>query len=181
MASPLSVIGLSGEIGAGKTTIADRVSRHLGMVRLAFGDLVRHELATRGTEVSRASLQACGEELINTLGYSGLALRLMQQAPDGVPVVVDGIRHLEVAAYYEERYGDRFLLLFLTAPFDVRLTRLRDRDPTCTACQLRQYENHSTESQLAALRSRAHLIVPTSAPLAECVEFILNRLSRSQP
>jgi dephospho-CoA kinase len=59
-----AVIGLAGQIAAGKTTIATRLAARLGIPRVSFGDEVRRVAAERGLPADRAVLQDLGEELI---------------------------------------------------------------------------------------------------------------------
>lgn len=51
------IVGLAGRIGAGKTSLADRLARRHGFVKVGFGDAIKDEVATYFIHVLKAHLR----------------------------------------------------------------------------------------------------------------------------
>ena len=100
------VIGFSGRIKSGKTTIATATASSLDWQCASFGDYVRW-VAIRQNEdpESRAALQRIGESCI-ARGWPAFCHNVLKMVNwrSGMPVVVDGIRHVEAV----EQITDRF-------------------------------------------------------------------------
>ncbi|MBU7038785.1 MAG: AAA family ATPase [Theionarchaea archaeon] len=88
-------IGVSGPIGAGKTTLCTILIER-GYKYLSFGKLVGDIVKKERTIYSRRELQDRGEELIRDLGYPGIVNLLFEKnkVDKASNHVVDGIRHL---------------------------------------------------------------------------------------
>ena len=91
------VIGFSGRIGSGKSTIARAVATKLNCLLASFGDYVRHVARERNILENRINLQEIGRELIEE-NIEGFCRQVFEWSGwiFGNPLVVDGIRHCEI-------------------------------------------------------------------------------------
>jgi dephospho-CoA kinase len=174
-----TVVGFSGGIASGKSSLSMAVSQALGWPRTSFGAYVRVVAAQRGLETTRENCQKIGEELIDE-DVHDFCKNVLAEASwsPGASVVIDGIRHLEVADLLAGmvRPSD-FILIFVELPRAERATRLKNRDGESQP--LERFEQHSTEAQVADLRARADLVVDSDRPVEqltdEVVRFLISR------
>jgi predicted nuclease with RNAse H fold/dephospho-CoA kinase len=118
-----TVIGISGDMFAGKTTAA-RFLEQQGFAYTRISEVIDDVLRQRGEEITRANQQRVGLELHEQKGQRWLCRRAIERVQgDPTRVVVDGLRWAEDAAYFSERYGGRFHHLHIVAPFEARRER----------------------------------------------------------
>lgn len=154
------VIGISGEICAGKTTAA----RHLQQCGLAYGrfsQVLQELLIGRGEPVSRGTLQALGERVHHDPGQRWLCKKLITSMPRGSDMVIDGLRWRMDTAYLTERFGPAFLHLHIDAAPDVR--RERAIALGSSAEDLARAALHPVETEAAALADYADRVIPNNA------------------
>jgi dephospho-CoA kinase len=157
-------IGVSGPIGAGKTTVCGILVKR-GYIHLSFGKLIENLVREQNVNFTRKDLQDTGEELIRNYGYSGLVDLLFQTSKINKisNYVIDGIRHIEVYTYIKKVVGDSFKLIFVEAPLSVRLERIKARSRKDTgitsADQLTALENRDIERMISDLRVFADLTI----------------------
>jgi dephospho-CoA kinase len=172
-----AVVGFSGGIASGKSSLSSAVSEALGWPRTSFGGYVRLVASQRGLEPTRETCQKIGEELIQKDAHDFCKHVLSQVSwSPGKPLVIDGIRHLQVADLLAEmvRPSD-FMLVFADLPRDERKIRLRNRDGGSQS--LEAFERHSTEAQIADLRDRADLVVAIDRPVDQLTDEIVRFLA----
>jgi len=116
-------VGVAGLNGSGKTEVVSFLeSRSFHCASLS--DVIRHDLAREGTELTRENMIERGRALRRNFGPSVLAERAVARLPAG-HCVLDSIRHpAEVAAL---RAAGPFTLLWIEAPDRVRYERVRLR------------------------------------------------------
>lgn len=169
------IIGLSGRIASGKTTLAATVAETLGWPRASFGDYVRSVALERGVALERPKLQALGEELFNADGID-FCNRVLAAAgyAAGCPIIVDGVRHLHVADVLAEIAApSRFHLVYVDADSSLRHARLRDSRGEDSA-HVAEADAHSTENEVPMLREMASLVVDSSEPVNVIAAYIIN-------
>jgi dephospho-CoA kinase len=173
------VIGFSGGIASGKSSLSTAVAQAIGWPRTSFGGYVRTIAAQRGLEPTRENCQAIGEELIEA-DIRGFCKDVLAEASwrPGEPLVIDGIRHLEVADLLADMVRPTdFVLVFVELPRAEREARLKNRDGESQP--LERFEQHSTEVQVCELRARANLVVDGDRPVEqladEAVRFLTSR------
>lgn len=141
-------VGISGEVAAGKSTAADELgARGFGYTRISkVIDLILDE---RGLERSRENHQTVGWELHNEKGQAWLceqAIGLLGNTSK--PLVLDGVRWRDDAAYMKKRYGSAFLHIHILAPEHERKRRFESEKKGIS------YEEviaHPVEQQVAGL------------------------------
>jgi dephospho-CoA kinase len=138
------VLGFSGRIGSGKTTISTAVAEYLGIPRVSFGDYTRAMARYLGIDDShRETLQDIGAFLMRY--PEALCRKVLEQAAyeAGQPLILDGIRHPRVVDEIRKLVAPAQLVLVYIGTAEAELARrheLRsDQD------ELRQLEQHATE------------------------------------
>lgn len=171
------VLGVSGPIKSGKSTLARALGRALGWKVCGFGDAVRAEARRRGITESRATLQALGEELVahDSAGLCGAALAQAEWVA-GAEVVIDGVRHRRVL---EDLWSlvrpAELMLVYVNVPDSVRVERASPSGISPEA--LWAMDQHSTEVEVrTALRRLADLEVDGCQPVEDLVAAVRSRL-----
>jgi dephospho-CoA kinase len=172
-------IGVSGEIAAGKTSIARALADRLPAVYASFGDVVRREAVTRDLPLRRKVLQDLGAKIVAELGPEGLVEELLREisALESTNVVVEGVRHLAVDdALRAVGAASGYHLIFVDTPEPVRAARLAARGELGSG--LAELESHPTERDVhRALRERAEIVV-SGEDAQKAVVQVLTRLGQ---
>jgi dephospho-CoA kinase len=154
-------IAFSGQIGSGKTSLSLAVADALQCPRVSFGLQVREEARHRGLDDSRETLQRLGETLILNHKESFCRSVISQARPNShAPLLIDGVRHIEVLELLRNLLAPRRLVLVhIALDQEVRSTRL--------AGDASAWDSHSTELQVPiALQAHADLILDGTHALA---------------
>jgi dephospho-CoA kinase len=171
------VLGFSGRIASGKTTISQRVSNQLCWPRTSFGDFVRSAaIKAGGNAESRPVLQQFGEMLIAG-GWQNFCENVLAAAewqPTN-PLVIDGIRHVEAVNCLTAIVAPLpFVLVYIAIDEHLRTRRARNRD-----CSTAVEESHSTECAVTGtLQGIAHLVVDGSSAVDAVVADVISFLER---
>lgn len=164
-----AVIGFSGKIGSGKTTVSSSLAKMLNWSRMSFGDYVRATARQRGLAESREVLQRLGESLLAT-DAEGFCRAALAQADwkSGQPLIIDGVRHTLVVEILRRLVKPmRFMLVHIAVDETLRESRLLALGET-NQSSLRQIEKHSTEKDVSlSLQYMADLTVHSSLPVEE--------------
>jgi len=171
------VIGFSGRIKSGKTTISKAVAESLGIEHASFGDFVRYEATRRGVDPeSRHNLQAIGESLIEERGWPQFCRDVLQHAgwKHSHPIIVDGIRHVNaVNALLDIVSPLPFFLVHIQLEEQKRIQRLVDQDFDAQ----RQLDSHSTERDVKnLLPGMADLIVNCNHAIEDIVAAVASTI-----
>jgi predicted nuclease with RNAse H fold/dephospho-CoA kinase len=116
------VIGVSGRISAGKTTVARALER-LGFAYTRYSLVIDDEIRSRGGVPDRLIRQQVGYELHEKYGQRWLSERAIARIPSGSPVVIDGLRWPEDVAFFVERFGSDFVHTHVEAAIETRAMR----------------------------------------------------------
>jgi cytidylate kinase len=172
------VIGFSGGISSGKSTLSKSLANSLDIVRVSFGDRVRAIAKDMGLSESREQLQALGESLIDKdLDQFCLSVLTQAEWQSGQSLIVDGIRHLQVLEMVSQLVAPLpMLLVYVSTEEAVRVERQLSKEGM-EQKQLQYIDTHSTEIQVHnVLQDHADLIVDGSISVEEASQIILNWL-----
>lgn len=120
------IIGLMGQIGAGKGEVSIILEKN-GFEVVVFGDVVREEVISEGLEPNRENTDKISK-LRTGDNPNYWRERVYEKIKNLEKAVVDGIRYPEDAEFFKEKLGDKFILLFVTAPTETRFMRLNKRN-----------------------------------------------------
>ncbi len=148
------IIGISGPIAAGKTTLA-RVLEDMGFAYTRFSLVIDEELAYRGQPLDRHHRQALGDEINRTGRQRWLAERTVARVGAAPAIVVDGLRFPEDHAYLAEQAGGSYVHVYVDADESIRRDRytIRATDGDFDAVAASPVEN-----QVDSMRSLADLV-----------------------
>jgi len=120
------IIGVTGPIGAGKTTIADLL-KEKGFEKTSLSDSLRDELNRRDVAINRDNLRNTGDELREEFGKGVLAEKALEKIGNSDDNwVIESVRLPQEAQAIQEKG----IMIGVTAPDKVRFERtaIRKRD-----------------------------------------------------
>jgi len=144
------VIAFSGPIGAGKSTISQKVADLLRWPRVSFGEYIAKVAADNGQNPrDRTVLQRVGQALV-LADVDGLVDNVLKQADwrkEG-NLIVDGLRHAEVRhALLQKIAPSRLKHVYVTVDEDTRQQRVLEEDKVEPRILMR-YDQDITEAQI---------------------------------
>lgn len=149
-----TIIGVSGAVAAGKTTLA-RMLEHRGFAYTRFSLVIDDELRVQGKPLDRLHRQALGISINRTGRQRWLAERTLSRVGNAPLIVVDGLRFPEDHAFLAERAGENYRHVFVDTDEGMRrdryATRASDGDFDAAV-------NSDVERQVEAMRPLAHSI-----------------------
>lgn len=122
------VIGLTGEIGTGKTTLAEYLRFKHGFKSLRYSQVIRKLYSC---DDSRATLQNLGSDIARSAErQKQLSLEIIREieAHPNVNYVVDGLRHKIDFDTLSEHFGNRFTLFAIQSSFTNKFHRYNKRN-----------------------------------------------------
>lgn len=163
---PTIVIGLSGSIAAGKTTVA-KMLQGMGFRYCRFSEVLESELRSAGQAVNRQTLQALGSKIHHSrFGQRQLQIKLAALVQGADKIVIDGLRHPEDHAFLYERWGFASVHLHIEASKEIRAVRYVSRGNT-TESEFYDAEKHEIERSASNLMLLADHIVENRGSLAD--------------
>lgn len=163
-------IGLTGTNGAGKGEVAAHLKGR-GYAYLSLSDILREELVARGLKAGRDNLIRTGNELRAAYGPDVLARRIMDRVRG--PSVIDSIRNPREVEFFRKQ--ERFVLLAVDAPIEVRFARARARGRDESAATLDEFRRkeelemagNETNQQLALCMAMADRTIVNDGTIEE--------------
>ncbi|WP_431205527.1 patatin-like phospholipase family protein [Bradyrhizobium betae] len=181
------VIAFSGPIGAGKSTISQKVAELLHWPRVSFGEYVQKVAAEYGEDRDdRTVLQRLGQALVlaDVDGFVDGVLREKQwrNAAGEGNLVVDGLRHAEVRhALVQNIKPNTLKHVFVTVDEDTRQQRVFKED-NIEPRLLMRYDQDITEAQIPRIiREYKDIEVSGKLPAPVAAKEIVARLGLQLP
>ncbi|ESS03203.1 MAG: dephospho-CoA kinase [uncultured archaeon A07HR67] len=175
----MNVIGTVGLPGSGKGEAAT-VAEAAGVPVVVMGDVIREECRERGLDPAEHHGQVAGR-LRAEEGDDAVAARTIPRireaadAADTETVLVDGLRSTVELERFREAFGERFTLVAIHAPFELRAERLGDRgrdDSDADLPALRERDAREIELGLDETLDRADVDIDNTGTLAEFRERV---------
>lgn len=120
------VIGVSGPIAAGKTTLAE-ILKAKGFAYTRFSLVIDDILKEKNLPLDRHHRQLVGAEVNRDGRQRELAERTLAKVSGARAIVIDGLRFPDDHAFLREKFGYRFHHIFVSAPDDLRKERYAER------------------------------------------------------
>lgn len=111
------ILGIAGEIAAGKTTLSEYLRFKYGFKYFRYSQIIQ---GLYGCENDRKSLQIIGADIAkNTNAQKQLSLEIIHKIEQGPEYnyVIDGLRHNMDYITLKEYFGDKFKLIFIDTRF----------------------------------------------------------------
>lgn len=174
MAITRNIVVLSGEVGAGKTTLAERLVNRYGARRISTHELLSQRLGGK-VEEERGALQVAGQDLdqqTKGVWVRDGASRIIERSPTTL-VIVDSVRIKSQVDAFRATYGKRVAHVHLRAPLDVLEKRYSARKRTTKFREFGSYSkvrSNKTERNVATLADDADIVIDTACCTAQDVE-----------
>jgi len=122
------VIGLTGTMASGKETVMEALTHKFNSYTVTLSSIIRGELEKKKKIFDRKMLQDMGNELRQKYGGGILARLAIDYLPrDKELIIVDGIRNLGEVEYLKKVFGNKFVLIAVDAPQEIRWQRIQSR------------------------------------------------------
>ena len=154
------ILGLVGELAAGKGTIVNYLKKKHSAVSFRYSDSLRENLELYGLEISRENMQNLSTLLRKNFGENILAKGMVKKVNNSKNniIVIDGVRrHTDI-----ENLGDveGFNLIYITADQKIRYERYIERnenvgDGEMDFEQFQEKEEAETEQQIPEIGAEA--------------------------
>jgi len=171
-------IGISGPIGAGKTTAAKYLSINLGLSYLRYSEILAKLSAADLSE--RSALRDFGWDVMSRGQQNLLNSSLLSEMKGGFSYVIDGLRHPLDFETLSTQDNPTFFLLYIDASPSIRWTRVKNRDGFRTREEFKSADCHPVEGNLSFLKDKAYKILLNEETLGvfeQNLEFTVKELT----
>ena len=158
------ILGIAGEMGSGKGTIAKHVVKEKGGSTHRFSTILRDVLDRVYLEHSRDNLQALSTILRKTYGEDTLAKAMYHDAENDEHdlVVVDGVRRMADITFLKEL--PHFKLIYIEAGMENRYERIAKRgenpdDAKKSFEEFQKAHEDESETQIRDLKNYADYVI----------------------
>ncbi|HRP18564.1 MAG TPA: ribonuclease H-like domain-containing protein [Ginsengibacter sp.] len=158
------VIGISGQIAAGKTTLA-RYFETKGYHYARYSMILTLMMEKLGKEITRPELQKFGNQVNQDIGQRELCRKLLETLPERGDIVIDGLRFPDDHAFWVETFGPAFQHIHIDASIELRRLRFQSREANQLLFEVAQA--HPVEQQLPSLRRLAHVVLTNENSIQE--------------
>lgn len=170
------VIGLCGEIAAGKTTLAEYLKFKYGFRTKRYSEILKRML---GENPSREELQRLGLEISNDPPRQReLSKIIISEMEQDKSYVIDGLRQLEDFEEMKNYFKEDFILIFIEANYKTRLKRYRINNSSVTDEGFFIINHHKVERRIPMLSAKADHVLKNNSGyniLFRQIEEILKR------
>lgn len=156
------IVGLSGALGAGKTTAARLLERD-GFTYCRYSQVIERLLRAKQSEVSRTDLQAEGQRVHKERGQRWLGRELARPLLEQRFLVIDGLRFPDDHAFLVETFGSQFLHIHIVASEKVRKVRYEAREQA----DFDKAAHHEVESRVDHLGRFARDVVENNGSMED--------------
>jgi len=163
------IIGLAGETGSGKDTVANYLAEKYGANLMRFADPIKETLNIFFDKSSKQDQQWLFIEFKKRFGGDvlGMALRKKIERSDGL-IVVNGLRMLEDLSFIKS-FSDSYVL-YITADQKLRWERVTNRgeksDDNMDFDKFQEIERAETEVHIPEIGARADFTIRNEKDLA---------------
>ncbi|MBI2040653.1 MAG: AAA family ATPase [DPANN group archaeon] len=168
-----TVIGLVGDIGAGKGTVAEYLEKKYKFHKHTVSDYIRSEARKRRIRSNRKNLEKLSERLRNKYGTNYFIRKIIQKVEnDGdEKVCIDGIRLASDVKVVKKYFKHKAKLVFVTAPAKIRFERMKKRgrpgDPAYWPEFLALEKREEKEFHLKRVFAQADYVIDASGSLMQ--------------
>lgn len=147
------IIGLSGETGAGKTTVAEYLQFKYGLKYFRYSQVI----AQKYEVTSKEELQKIGARIAeNENEQRELTKYMVQHMESQTSYVIDGLRHLEDHEELRKYFGDEFVFLYLECRYSNRYKRYNKLHfNEISEVQFKNINNHNSERDIVLLQLKS--------------------------
>ncbi len=164
------IIGITGRIGSGKTTLSEYIQEKYGFKKLSFVDkILIPELQKRGKVINRQNLQQIGREFYLKYGDIKMTEWLLEGIEPKEKWIIDDIRYPTTANYIRDRFPRNFLIIGVKTITRIRFQRIliRGKEGKISYEEFSRMDSALTEKQIEEVLSQADYIVENNGSLSD--------------
>lgn len=159
------VVGITGRIGAGKTSAAKYLSTRYRFQYLRYSQVLSDWRAKDPD--SRSHLQEVGWDVMAGGLQAELNRRLVAQVAPDRDAAIDGLRHPTDFETLSQSFSLSFHLLYIDSPRNTRWLRLKGRGRYQTVGDFESADSHPVEQQIESLRFTAEVVLDNRSSLED--------------
>jgi dephospho-CoA kinase len=171
------VIGITGRIGAGKTSVGRYLESRYGLFYVRYSQVLS-DWRAKDSE-SKAHLQAVGWEVMAGGKQVELNHRLIAHIQSQPRCAIDGLRHLLDQECLTKTFSPDFYLLYINSPEDTRWRRLQTRYPSLET--FRAADSHRVEENIESLREHSYAVLENAASVEALYTKVDDILEKIRP
>jgi len=168
------VIGVTGPIAAGKTTVAKYLQAK-GYAYCRYSQIIADALKDKNISVDRKTLQKTGWDLFSNMNQYKLNQELDKKVSGNPMVVIDGLRHYEDFTYWKERSFKRFFLIYVDSDYAITSARYAVSNPDE---DYNEIFNHPAEAEIAGLKRYADIVLPNNDSIQKLESSVDDAIKR---
>jgi len=159
------IIGLSGKIKSGKTTVTEYFGKKKFTV-LSTSKLLKKLLKANNLEENRENLQYLGGDLLNLVGGGGFMEIMFFNLPES-DYIIDSIRHVGASTYLRNKYGKNYYHIYVKSSDSVRYSRIKEKYGIDDRSLIEKWESAETETANDDLERLADVIITSDGSVDE--------------
>ena len=167
------VIGISGAIGSGKSTVANYLKEN-GFISCRFSQVLENILKEKNKEINRSNLQKLGKKIHKVPGQRWLGKKLTEKLPKGKNIVIDGLRFPEDHALMVENFGPSFVHVYIETSFEEREHRIKGK--SIENISLGESQKNPVETEVFKLKNPANHIISNNETISQLYAQLNNIL-----
>jgi len=171
------IIGITGRIGAGKTSVGKYIESRYGFFYVRYSQVLSEWMAQDPD--SKTHLQAVGWKVMAGGMQQGLNDRVIARLESRGDCVVDGLRHPLDFENLSTTFPSQFRLLCVESPASMRWQRLMPRYHAVEAFQ--SADSHPVEQQIDSLCESAFAALKNNGTLDELYLGVDEVMKRIRP
>jgi dephospho-CoA kinase len=169
-------VGVTGRIGAGKTSVAKHLSTAHGFYYVRYSQVLA-EWRAKDPD-NKKHLQAVGWEVMGGGMQVELNTRLIAQIPQRSDCSVDGLRHPIDFDSLTKSFSPHFFLVYIDCSQETRWRHLQVRYPEFG--DFSRSDSHPVEQQIESLRSSAFKVITNDGSLQDLYSKVDSLLEQIQ-
>jgi dephospho-CoA kinase len=169
----MTITGLTGRIGSGKTTLSAYIQEKYNFQKLSFVDkILIPELRRRKKLINRKNLQQIGREFYLRYGDIKMTEWLLEGIDPTVKWIIDDIRYPTTADFIKTKFPNNFWVIGLKADTKIRFQRVinRGKEGKISYEDFLKMDSAPTEEQIEEVLSQADYVIENNGTLAELYE-----------
>lgn len=165
-----------GKICSGKSTLANDLSKWLGIPKCSFGRYLFNYAKDRNMQTDRDALQALGESLIEKDHEAFLKDVIAFGGINNEKMIFEGVRHHSILTDIKAS-SDNSLSIFLDVKEDVRLQRFVNREKDIdeghkAIGDFYRYSAHPVEHEVEELKAQCDFVITSNKSYRDFLKLL---------